>query len=344
MKIPEDFSELERRFRQSGGLGGLKLPVFRIATVAVVALLLVIGLFSSYYTVPADSRAVVKRFGAVVGISDPGLHFKLPFGVDSVHIWPTDNVRKMEFGFHTRQVGSDRGPTSYQRGQDTLKEALMLTGDLNVVDVQWVVQYRIVDPDRWMHQVNDPEETIHGVSESVMRRVVGNRLGSDVLTVGRVEIALKVRDEMQRILDNYDLGAQVLTVELQDVTPPDKVKPAFNEVNESRQQKERLVNEAEKERNQVIPRASGEAAQIISEAEAYKAERVNRAKGEAARFLSILAEYRKAEALTRERMFLEAVDAVFPKLESLFVVDEGTTGPLPLLNLDPNARRAGGSR
>ena len=344
MKIPEDFSELERRFRQSGGMGGLRLPVVRIATIAVVALVVVIGLFSSYYTVPTDSRAVVKRFGAVVGITDPGLHFKLPFGVDSVHIWPTDNVRKLEFGFSTRRVGSDRGPTSYDRGQAQVKQALMLTGDLNVIDAQWVVQYKIIDPDRWMHEVRDPEETIRAVSESVMRRVVGNRLGSDVLTVGRVDIALKVRDEMQRILESYDIGAQVLTVELQDVTPPDPVKPAFNEVNEARQEKERLVNEPEKERNQVIPRASGEAAQIISEAEAYKTERVNRAKGEAARFLSILAEYQKAESLTRERMFLEAVDAVFPRLESLFVVDEGTSGPLPLLNLDPNARRAGGGR
>jgi membrane protease subunit HflK len=173
-----------------------------------------------------------------------------------------------------------------------------------------------------------------------MRRVVGNRLGSDVLTVGRAEISTLVRDELQRTLNRYEIGVKVSSVELQDVTPPDPVKPAFNEVNEARQEKERLVNLAEKERNQVIPRARGEAAQTISEAEAYAAERVNAAKGEAARFTAILAEYEKGREVTRQRLYLEMLDSVLPKLRDVYVLDKTGTAPLPLLDLN----RGGGER
>jgi membrane protease subunit HflK len=168
---------------------------------------------------------------------------------------------------------------------------------------------------------------------------VGNRLGSDVLTVGRVDVALRAREEMQRILDIYGMGVHVSGVELQDVTPPDPVKPAFNEVNEARQEKERLVNLAEKERNQVIPRAQGEAAQTLSEAEAYTAERTNQAKGEAARFTAILTEYAKAPDVTRQRLYLEMLDTVLPK-SNVYVIDKDAAGPLPLLDL---TRRTSGS-
>ena len=217
----------------------------------------------------------------------------------------------------------------------------MLTGDLNVIDVEWVVQYRISDPDKWLHRVRNPRETIRDVSEAVMRRSVGNRLGSKALTEARPEIAEEVKREMQSILENedpdatdYDLGIHIGSVEMQDVTPPDPVKPAFNEVNKARQERERLINEAEKRRNQLIPRARGEAEQTVSEARAYAAERVNAAKGEAARFSSILAEYLKARSVTRRRLFLEAVDEVLPKVGKLYILDSDGSQPLPLLRLE----------
>jgi len=202
-----------------------------------------------------------------------------------------------------------------------------------VIDVEWVVQYRILDPVKFMHRVREPVDSIRDISEAVMRRIVGNRLGSDVLTVGRVTIAAEVKGEIQQILDSYELGISIERIELQDVTPPETVKPAFNEVNEARQQLERLINEAEKKRNQVIPRARGEADQTIAEAEAYRAERVNQAKGEAARFTELVAAYRQSPAVTRQRLFIEMMNKVLPTVDKLYVVDESVKGILPLLNL-----------
>ncbi len=309
------------------------------AGVLLVVLVILIGLFTSFYTVEPEGKAVVKRFGRVVAIRDPGLHFKLPFWVDSANFVPTERVLKQEFGFRT--VGAARR-TSYTRTGATKQESLMLTGDLNVIDVEWVVQYRIYDPDKYLHRVREPRETIRDVAEAVMRRIVGNRLGSDVLTVGRVGVAAEARDQMQKILDDYDMGIHVGTVELQDVTPPDPVKPAFNEVNKSRQEREQLINEAERQRNRVIPKAEGEAAQTVAEAQAYKAERVNAAKGEASRFTAILQEYRQAKDVTRRRLFLEMIDQVIPNIGKLYVVESTQSPPLPLLDL--NSAGAAGSR
>jgi membrane protease subunit HflK len=212
----------------------------------------------------------------------------------------------------------------------------MLTGDLNVIDVEWVVQYRITDPVQYMHQVRNPSDTIRDISEALMRRIVGNRLGSEVLTIGRVSISEVAKEEMQDILESYDLGISVDRVELQDVTPPDPVKPAFNEVNEARQQRERLINEAEKKRNQLIPKARGEADQVIAESEAYRAQRVNKAKGEADRFNSLVEVYQKAPNVTRQRLYIEMMNAVLPKLDQIYIVDESLESVLPLLNLQKN--------
>jgi membrane protease subunit HflK len=210
----------------------------------------------------------------------------------------------------------------------------MLTGDLKVIDVEWVVQYRIRDADQFLHRVRDPVATIRDINEAVMRRIVGNSLGSDVLTEKRVEVATQAKAELQEILDSFEMGVQIGTIELQDVTPPESVKPAFNEVNQAEQERERLINEAEKRRNQVVPRAEGQAKQIIAEAEGYAAERVNRARGETERFDAILAEYRNAPDVTRRRLFLEMIDDVLPSLGRVLVVEEGTTSPIPLLNMD----------
>ncbi|MBL6838542.1 MAG: FtsH protease activity modulator HflK [Puniceicoccaceae bacterium] len=300
--------------------------IYLVPLIALVAF----GALTSYYIVQPEEEAVIKRFGRVVAQKEPGLHFKLPFGIDTAQMVPTARVLKQEFGFRT--VGID-GRTNYRKDQQHRDESLMLTGDLKVIDVEWVVQYRVSDPDKFLHQVREPEETLRDISESVMRRIVGNSLGSDVLTEKRVEVATTSRIELQKAMDYFDLGIQISTIELQDVTPPGPVKPAFNEVNQAEQERERYINEAEKRRNQVIPRAEGEARQVIAEAQGYAAKRVNDAKGEAERFTAVYEAYRKAPEVTRQRMYLEMIDKVLPQAGRIFIMDENQTAPLPLLNL-----------
>ncbi len=299
---------------------------------AIGAVLLALwGAWSTFYTVQPEQRAVIKRLGRVIGIADPGLHFRLPFGIDTVQFVATERVLKEEFGFRTEQRSVD-GRSNFATGDHT-NESLMLTGDLNIIDVEWVVQYRIADPIKFLYGMREPVLTLRDLSESVMRRVVGNRIGSEVLTTARVEIAATGRDEIQTAMDRYDNGIHVITVELQNVVPPPRVQPAFNEVNEARQERERMINEANKQANQVIPRAEGEANRLIAEAEGYATERVNRALGETARFDAVLAEYRNAPEVTRSRLFLEAIREVLPKVGAVLVVQDGQVPPLPLLRL-----------
>ncbi len=300
----------------------LGIPVF---------LVILAALYTSYYTVQPEEQAVVKRFGKVIGIKEPGLHFKFPFGIDTATAVPTQRILKEEFGFRSVGIG-DR--TEYQKDNTHRGESLMLTGDLKVIDVEWVVQYRISDPNKFLHMSRNPPQTLRDISEAVMRRIVGNSLGSDVLTEKRVQVSTSARIELQEILDSFDVGVAITTIELQDVTPPELVKPAFNEVNQSEQDRETLINEAEKRRNQVIPRAEGQAKQVIAEAEGYAAERVNGARGETERFTAILTEYRNAPEVTRKRMYLEMIDKVLPNAGKIYVMEENGTPPLPVLNLD----------
>ncbi len=300
--------------------------------VVVAVLFLILAASSVVYTVQPEGEAVVKRFGKVVAVKPPGLHFKLPLGIDQQIFVPTARVLKAEFGFRTT-VQQNR-QASYRKGDQHRDESLMLTGDLKVVDVEWVVQYRVEDPNKYLHSVEEVDKTIRDASEAVMRRIVGNSLGSDVLTVKRVQIAAAAKEELQELLDAFDMGIRIGTIEMQDVTPPDSVKPAFNEVNQAEQEKERLINEAEKLQNQRIPAARGKARQVLEAAEGYRAQRVNRAIGEAARFQAILTEYKNAPEVTRQRMYLEMLDNVLPQLGKVYVVEPGGTGPIPLLNLD----------
>lgn len=318
----QQLNELDPR-RLAGLVGGL-----------IILALVAFGAFSSYYTVQPEEEGVVKRFGRVVSIREPGLHFKLPFGIDRMYPVPTARVLKEEFGFRTAGIGNR---TQYRKTDIERRESLMLTGDLKVIDVEWVVQFFISDPNRFLHGARDPVQTLRDTSEAVMRRIVGNSLGSDVLTEKRVQVATAARDELQKILDTLDIGIRVSTIELQDVTPPELVKPAFNEVNQAEQQREQLINEAEKRRNQVLPRAEGEAKQIIAEAQGYSLERVNRARGEAERFTAILEEYHKTPEVTRRRLYLEMIDAVLPKVGRIYVMDDKGTSPLPLLNLSDSS-------
>ena len=315
---------LERLRRELLGLnlGGMKL--------VLTGLVILILLWSSWYTVPPEATAVVQRFGRVTRTAGPGLHFKVPFGVERVQLVPTARVLKEEFGF--RALAAGQRPQQ-QRG-DLSDESLMLTGDLNVIDVRWIVQYRVEDPVRFLFKLRDQRQTLRDIAESSMRRVVGNRLGSDVLTVGRVAVASEVREEMQKILSSYETGIRLVTVELQDVTPPDPVKPAFNEVNEARQDMERMVNQAQEQANKVIPKASGEAKQVIAEAEGYATERVNQAQGEAARFLAVLSEYQRVPEVTRRRLYLEAASKVLSEAKGVYIVDSEQKALVPWLALD----------
>jgi modulator of FtsH protease HflK len=304
---------------------------------AVLALIVVWGGYTSFYTVQPEERAVVKRFGAVIAQTDPGLHFKLPFGIDEAQLVPTERVLKQEFGFRTAGLAAR---TEYETAGFE-HESMMLTGDLNIIKVEWVVQYRVSDPIKWLYRVREAEQTLRDVSEAVMRQIVGNRLGSDVLTIGRVEIASQARDQIQAIMDSYASGASIITVELQDVLPTKRVQPAFNEVNIARQEQERMINEAEKRKNQVIPRARGQANQAVAEAEGYAAARVNNAHGEASRFSSILTEYQQAPDVTRRRLYLEMVNETLSKSGQVLVVQDGQQSPLPLLDVGAAARATG---
>src|SRR5690606_17316960 len=242
-----------------------------------IILLLVAGAYTSFYTVQPSEEAVVTRFGRYDRTTSPGLHFLLPFGVEQATIVRTKLVLQEEFGFRTRDVRSN--VTSYAK-DDFTKESLMLTGDLNVADVEWIVQYQISDPKKYLFAAQDPRRNIRDVSEAIMRRVVGDRIVNEVLTTGRVEIASEAQKLTQEVLDKYDIGIRVVTVKLQDVNPPDMVKPTFNEVNAAKQEQEKAINMAEEVYNKIIPEARGKAEETISNAEGYASAVVNRAKGD----------------------------------------------------------------
>ncbi len=332
---PVDIRELIERFR--GPLRGRRVPFGGIGGIVVLVLAVVL-LWSSWFTVQPEETGVVQRFGEVVRTEGPGLHFKIPYGVETVRLIPTARVLKEEFGFRTEVPGRR---TRFSPRQ-FLNESLMLTGDLNVIDVDWIVQYRIDDPGKFLFRVREPIDTIRDVSEAVMRQVVGNRLGSDVLTVGREAVQEEVKTEMQKILITYETGVRITSVKLQDVTPPDPVKPAFNEVNEARQDRERTINQAQEQANREIPKARGEAGRTIAQAQGFALERVNRAKGEANRFQAILAEYRRFPEVTRKRLYLEALTTILPAAKSLYIVDADQKALIPWLSLESGVKQAPG--
>ncbi len=306
-----------------------KLPQFKGGFLGgILVLLLVMTFFSSYYTVEPEETGVVLRFGQYLKTTAPGLHFKLPLGMEQVYKVKTARVNKQEFGFRTRVPGIR---TEYER-RGHKDESLMLTGDLNVVDLEWIVQYRINDPLKYLFNVYDVEGTIRDISEASIRRIAGNKAFDDILA-NRVEFAAEAQQELQKILSFYDTGIKVITIKLQDVNPPESVKAAFNEVNEAIQDKERAINQAQEIYNNQVPRARGEAERTIAKAEGYALERVNKAKGDADRFLSVLKEYKKAKKVTRSRFYLEALNTMLPKMKEIYVVDGEQKALLPLLSV-----------
>lgn len=326
--LDDMLEKIQQQFKRFKGA-----PVLILAAVVGVAIIL----WTTWFTVQPEETGIVQRFGKVMRTAGPGLHFKLPFGIETVRLVPTARVLKEEFGFRT--LATVPGEKSrYDPGSAYKDESLMLTGDLNVIDVQWIIQYRIEDPIRYLFQVRDTPKTIRDITEAIMRRAVGNRLGSDVLTTGRVEVAIEAKNEIQEVLSAYETGVRLVTVELQDVTPPDSVKPAFNEVNESRQDKERTINRAQEQANREIPKARGVATQRISEAEGYALERINRAEGEATRFEAILDEYERAPQVTRRRLYLEAMTGLLADMKGLYIVDKDQKAMVPWLPLESSGQ------
>ncbi|MDP2361543.1 MAG: FtsH protease activity modulator HflK [bacterium] len=300
-----------------------------------IVLLLVLAL-SSWFTVGPEEVGVVLRFGAYTRKVDPGLHLKFPFGIEQVTKVPVERQLKEEFGFRTAKAGVN---TQYAKG-DFSGESLMMTGDLNLADVEWIIQYRVADPFKYLFRVRGPRETLRDMTEAVMRRVVGDRSVNEVLTVGRQEVCLAVEEELQLLCVQYETGIKIEQVVLQDVNPPDRVKPAFNEVNEAQQEREKLINEARSEYNRIIPRARGEAEQTLQQAEGYAMDRVNRSRGEATRFNSLFTEYQRAPEVTRTRIYLETMRDVLAKSGRKVVLDEAAKGLLPLMLFDGQAAPA----
>ena len=324
-----------------------KIPKLKISPKMIAGLIGVILVIAiargTFYQVQTEEVGVILRFGEFVNTTDPGLRMKIPF-VDDVLLVPVTRQLTQQFGFRAAEVGA-RSTISTAQFED---ESLMLTGDLNVAVVDWIVQYRIADPYQYLFKVRNIDDTFRDMNEAVMRDIVGDRTVTEVLTVGRQEIESTVKERLQELCDQYETGIRVDLIVLQDVNPPDPVKPSWDEVNQAQQQRDRMINEAQARYNQVIPRAAGEAQQTILQAEGYALDRVNSSEGDASRFISIYQEYRLAPDVTRQRLYLETMQKVLPLLGGKLFIDEDAQGVLPLLPLDtlrqvlPNGGGAGG--
>ena len=296
----------------------------------VLLAVLVILAATSAKTVGPEEEGVVLMLGRYNRTVDPGLNFILPLGLEKMHKIPVQRQLKQEFGFRTVEAGTRTQYTKAGYGD----ESLMLTGDLNIADVEWVIQYRIVDSYKYLFRVRDAEDALHDMSEAAMRKVVGDRTVNEVLTVGRQEVATTVEELLQRMCDDYENGIRIDQVVLQDVNPPESVKASFNAVNEAQQERETLINRAESEYNRVIPRARGEAEETIQLAEGYSLNRVNRGTGEAERFTALYEEYIKAPQVTKKRIYLETMERIMANTGVKVILDENGSNVLPLLNLN----------
>jgi membrane protease subunit HflK len=323
---------------------GLKSGVF-LALFGIVAMLL----YTSFYRVDASAEGVVLRFGKIVRTVSPGLQMKMPWPIESVYTVPVMKIQSLEFGFQT--VSADRKTVYAKRNSELDDVADMLTGDLNLAHVEWIVQYQISDSAKSLFNVGGDAggyymqrltksginpaipDTIRDVSETVMRKLVGDRSVDSALTMGREEIANEAKLNIQAMLDEYDIGVQIVTVKLQTTSPPESVKDAFQEVNRARQNKERVVNEAEGERNRQIPAARGRRDQLISEAEGYRELNVLETQGLISAFNAKLAEYEKAPEITKQRLYLEAMEEVLSSVGNKTIIDDSVNQMLPILNI-----------
>lgn len=300
----------------------------------IFAIVGAIVFFSSLFTVEPEELGVVLQLGKYVRTVNPGLNLKLPLGIEKVYKVPVERQLKLEFGFRTDKSDASRSNYSTRGYQD---ESLMLTGDLNAADVEWIVQYRINDPFKFLFRVRNAVGTFRDINEAIMREIVGDRTVNEVLTVGRQDVATSATLMLQMLADQYEMGIKVEQIVLQDVNPPEQVKPAFNEVNEAQQEREKLINQALSEYNKVIPKARGDAQRTIQEAHGYALQRVNNAKGEASKFNAVYEEYVKAKEVSKQRIYLETMNEVLQKVGKKLITDQNASGILPLFNLSKEA-------
>ena len=311
----------------------MKMKTPQIKNLRSIISVFVLGflIMSSVYTVDANENAVILRFGAYTDTKGPGLHFKIPF-IETVQKVKVDYQYKQEFGFRTLRPGVK---TQYStRGFE--KESWMLTGDLKIAEVKWVVQYKIKDAKNYLFNVKNVENTIFDVSEAAVRLMIGDRSFMEVLQSERESVALEAKKYMQELLDSYKSGVSIQLVQLQGVVPPEPVADSFNEVNRAKQEQETLINEAKQAYNKIIFLIEGEAEKIITEANGYAIERVNEAKGDIALFESILSEYKKAPQITKDRLYLETMEAILSKNKNKIIVDKDIENLVPFLNQKMN--------
>ncbi len=362
-----DINELLQR-TQAVYYGQNKLHGMRWAKIVLAVVVIAVAVVTSIYTVPTNSAGIIKRFGKYSRTTEPGIHLKAPLGIESAVSVPVKRVQKEEFGFRTLEAGVNsrylgveeidsrnarqedlrrliersgertarsRRTTLEERAKDVLRsEYAMLTGDLNITDVEWIVQYKIKDARNYLFNVREPRETIRDASEAVMRLLVGDGSVDEAITIGRIEYENSAREKIQELLDQYETGIHVVTVKIQSSNPPQKVRPAFNEVNKAQQQKEQRINEAMRAYNEKIPKTKGEAKKLVETARGYAAERVNRAEGDVAKFRSVYEEYRKAPDVTRQRMYLETMAKLLPEIPDKWIIEQGGAEGGILMKLD----------
>jgi modulator of FtsH protease HflK len=319
--------------QQPPAIHNMQVPHFPVRFLfgIAVALLLIVLVWTSYYTVQAESEAVVLRFGKFLKTVEPGLHFKLPLGIDVVSVLPTRRQLKLEFGFVTPGYTNLDQPATDQE-----EEKSMVTGDLNAALVEWVVQYRIDDPKQYLFDVRNPAQTLRDLSEAAMREVIGDRTVDEVITIGRQDIEISALARMQELAKRYALGVRVDQVQLKNVNPPAEVQASFNEVNKAQQDRENAINIANGDYNEAVPRARGQADQAIRGAEGYRFKRVNEAQGDVASFNAILQQYIKAPEITRTRLYLETMGDVLPATGQKIIIDDAMRNLLPILPLTGN--------
>lgn len=311
----------------------LSLPDWVTRKLIVVAILLIpviAAAYTSYFVVDQKELSAVLRFGRFHRMADPGLHFKLPFGIEHNFNVPAQVVLKEEFGFRTETPGI----TSIRSAQDYPGESIMLTGDLNIVDVEWIIQYRIQNAYNWLFKIQERNKTIRDISQSVINELVGDRAIFDVIGAERAAIETHGREMMNALFDKYELGIRVTTVKLLNIVPPvGEVQAAFEDVNKAIQDRNRLINEGQGAYNQAIPKNIGQAEQLVQEAEGYAVERVNRAEGDIARFLKVQGEYNRGPGVTRTRLYYEMFEAAFTDAKDVDLIDKSLSNFIPFKSL-----------
>lgn len=306
-----------------------KIPKLKFSKISFgIILILVIALYlaSGIFVVAPDEQGVIRRFGKFVRIESPGLNYHLPYPIETVVTPAVTQVKRIEIGFRTIAVGP---PTRYRQ---IPAEALMLTGDENIVSAEAIVQYKIKDPVSYLFNIILPEETVRNAAEAALRQVIGERKIDEALTIGKYEIQEETKKTLQTLLDSYKAGILVVAVQLQDVNPPKEVQDAFKDVASAKEDKSKYINQAQGYKNDIIPKARGEAVKMTKEAEGYKIERIKKAEGDIAKFNSILTEYKKGESITQARLYLEAMEEILPNMNKIIV---GLNENQPLINLLP---------